>query len=70
MSNEAKQPVGVIETKRKIVFQGGQHLNLRNVTGFDSQGTYLRIKSDEGYVLVNPALVLYHIATVKGQIVS
>lgn len=69
MSNAVK-PEGVIETKRKIVFEGKTHLNLRNVTSFDGQGTYLRIKSDEGYILVNPEKVLYHIVTVKGEIVS
>jgi hypothetical protein len=70
MSDKAVQPAGVIETKRKIVFESGHHLNLRNVTDFNAQGTYLRIKSDEGYILVNPDKVLYHIATVNGAIVS
>lgn len=66
----AKKPEGVIEAKRKIVFASGNHLNLRNVTSFDGQGSYLRIKSDEGYILVNPKNVDYHICTIKGEIQS
>jgi hypothetical protein len=57
---KAKKP-SVIETKRKVVFASGNHLNLRNVTGFNSLGSYLRLTSDEGYVLINPDHVDYHI---------
>lgn len=49
----------VIEAKRKIVFAGGQQLNLRNVTRILTTGTWWRIWSDEGLSIVDPAKVLY-----------
>jgi hypothetical protein len=55
----------VIEKKRKIVFDNGDHLNLRNVTKINHMGTWLRIWSDEGFIILNPDRVLYHI--VDGQ---
>ena len=55
--------IEVQETKRKIVFASGNQLNLRNVTAFNADGTFLRIWSDEGYILVNTANVDYHIVT-------
>lgn len=59
----------VSEAKRKIVFQSGNHLNLRNVTAFNSSGTFLRIWSDEGYILVNTPNVDYMIVTPTGPTV-
>ena len=55
----------VIEKKRKVVFLDGQHLNLRNVTKINHMGTWLRIWSDEGFVLIDPNKVLYYI--IDGQ---
>lgn len=69
-TNTIGKSARVIESKRKIVFASGNHLNLRNVTAFNSQGSMLRLWSDEGYVLVNPQNVDYHIATVAGDVVS
>lgn len=51
----------VIEQKRKIVFAGGEQLNLRNVTKINHMGTWLRFWSDEGFIVVDPAKILYHI---------
>ncbi|MER9436678.1 hypothetical protein NKJ04_17445 [Mesorhizobium sp. M0618] len=62
--NEACKPkVGpkVLELKRKTVFKSGNHLNLRNVTEWDAKGTYVRLKCDEGYVLIREKSVDYHI---------
>jgi hypothetical protein len=53
----------VMELKRKIVFKDGSHLNLRNVRDFNPLGTYLRLWSDEGYILIREKSVLYHIIT-------
>ncbi|QPC44952.1 hypothetical protein HW532_20965 [Kaustia mangrovi] len=61
--NEAGE--AVIEQKRKIVFDNGDHLNLRNVTKINHMGTWLRFWSDEGFILVNPKRVLYYI--IDGQ---
>lgn len=55
----------IIEKKRKIVFTNGDHLNLRNITKINHMGTWLRIWADEGFILVDPAKVNYHI--IDGQ---
>lgn len=59
----------VSEAKRKIVFSSGNHLNLRNVTAFNSSGTFLRIWSDEGYILVNTPNVDYMVVTPTGPVI-
>lgn len=53
----------ILELKRKIVFKSGNHLNLRNVRGWDAMGTYVRIHCDEGYVLIREKSVDYHVIT-------
>lgn len=53
--------VAVNENRRTIVFTSGNRLDLHNVVWFDKSGTHLRLKSDEGYTIVNPDKVEYHI---------
>ena len=55
----------VNETLRRIVSKDGHELKLHNVTDVDTSGSWLRIQSEEGYVIVNPANVLAFI--VKGE---
>jgi hypothetical protein len=55
----------IMEQKRKVVFTNGDHLNLRNVTRINHLGTWLRIWSDEGFVILDPKKVLYYI--IDGQ---
>lgn len=55
----------VNETLRRIVSKDGHELKLHNVTEVDTSGSWLRIQSDEGYVIINPANVLAFI--VKGE---
>lgn len=55
----------VKEEARRIVSVHGAEKILHNVTGFDNSGSWLRIYSDEGYVLVNPNNTLMMI--VKGE---
>jgi hypothetical protein len=43
----------------------GHEVKLHNVTDVDTSGSWLRIQSDEGYVIINPANVLMYI--VKGE---
>lgn len=53
--------ISLNETRRTIVFDNGWRLDLHNVTSFDPSGTHLRIRAEEGFVIVNPARVLCHI---------
>jgi len=56
----SSQQVEVQESRRTIVFRDGQRLELSNVTAFNSSGTWLRIWSDEGFIILNTKLILYH----------
>jgi hypothetical protein len=62
------EPRAVNEATRTIEFLDGRSLALTNVTEVDNSGSYLRITADEGYVLVNPANVLYHIVPVEAKV--
>lgn len=55
----------VIEKKRKVVFTNGEQLNLRNVTKLNHMGTWMRIWSDEGFIILDPKKVNYYI--IDGQ---
>ncbi len=55
----------VKKTLRRVVSKDGHELRLHNVTDVDTSGSWVRLQSDEGYVLVNPANVLAFI--VKGE---
>lgn len=55
----------VNEIVRRVVSKDGHELKLHNVTDVDTSGSWLRIQSDEGYVIINPANVLAFI--VKGE---
>lgn len=59
--------VKVKEKKRTVVFMGGEKVIFHNVVWFDNSGTYLRLMTDEGYVLINTDKVLCHI--VDGNLV-
>jgi len=56
----SSQTVEVEEARRSIIFTDGQRLELSNVTAFNASGTWLRLWSDEGYIVVNPKKILYH----------
>ena len=57
--------ITVNEKVRRIVSKVGHELRLHNVTSLDISGSWVRLQSDEGYVLVNPQNVLAFI--VKGE---
>lgn len=59
--------IPVKETHRRIVSVNGHTQMLNNVTEFNNTGSWLRLKSDEGYVIVNPENVFLMI--VKGEVV-
>lgn len=50
----------VNEAKRVIRFKTGTKLTLTNVTGVSNDDTTIGLKCDQGFVIVNPAEVLYH----------
>jgi hypothetical protein len=55
----------VKETVRRVISTDGHEIRLHNVTSVDNSGSWLRIQSDEGYVIINPQNVLAFI--VKGE---
>lgn len=57
--------VKVNEKKRTVVFENGQRVIFHKVKWFDNSGTYLRLMTEEGYVLINTDKVLCHI--VEGE---
>jgi len=54
-SNQVK----VVEKRRAIYWKDGQISNFHNVKWFDSSGTWLRMESDEGYIIANPENINY-----------
>lgn len=55
----------VNETLRRIVSKDGHEVRLNNVTDVNVSGSWTRLQSDEGYVIVNPSNVLAYI--IKGE---
>ena len=51
--------ITVTETKRTVHFKGGERATFNNVTWFNADGSFLRIGSDEGYVLINTDNINY-----------
>jgi hypothetical protein len=58
--------IQVNETLRRIVSKDGHEIRLNNVKTVNVSGSWTRLESDEGYVIVNPANVLAYI--VKGEV--
>lgn len=56
----------VKEEFRRVVSKDGHELRLTNVTDVNTTGSWVRLQSDQGYVIVNPANVLAFI--VKGEV--
>lgn len=57
--------ITVDEAKRTIYFAGGERTTLKNVKWFNGNGSFLRLGSDEGYVLVNTKNINYMV--VEGE---
>ena len=55
----------VKETLRRVVSKDGHEIRLNNVKTVDTSGSWVRVESDEGYVIINPNNVLAFI--VKGE---
>ena len=53
--------IKVEEKRRVVVFRDNTRAIFHNVKWFNSDGSFLRIGCDEGYVLMNTANVLYMI---------
>lgn len=51
--------IEVNEKKRTIFFSGGKRAVFNNVKWFNANGSFLRLGSDEGYVLLNTANIDY-----------
>lgn len=48
----------VNETLRRVVSTSGHEIRLNNVKTLNTSGSWVRLESDEGSVIVNPANVL------------
>lgn len=57
--------IKVNETMRRVVSKDGHEIRMNNVKTLDTSGSWVRLDSDEGYVIINPANVLAFI--VKGE---
>lgn len=57
--------IKVNETMRRVISKDGHEIRLNNVKTLDTSGSWVRLDSDEGYVIINPANVLAFI--VKGE---
>lgn len=57
--------IKVNETMRRVVSKDGHEIRLNNVKNLDTSGSWVRLDSDEGYVIINPANVLAFI--IKGE---
>lgn len=55
----------VNEVLRRVISTHGHEIRLNNVKTVDVSGSWVRLESEEGYVIVNPANVLAFI--VKGE---
>lgn len=51
--------IQVNEKRRVIYFKDGSIANFYNVKWFNSSGSWLRMESDEGYILANPENINY-----------
>jgi hypothetical protein len=60
--------VEVSETKRTIYFKDGAKATFTNVTSFNSSGSYLRLVSDEGYIIINSDNINYMIVPAEARV--
>lgn len=64
--NSLTQKIEVNEQLRRVVSVSGHEQRLTGVKSLDNTGSWTRIESDQGYVIINNANVLMFI--VKGEI--
>lgn len=48
----------VNESLRRVVSKDGHEMRLNNIKDVNTSGSWIRIQSDEGYVIINPSNVL------------
>jgi len=53
----------VNEIKRVVRFENGTKKTFTNVTGVSNDDTTLGLQCDQGFVILNPAKILYHVIT-------
>lgn len=57
--------ITVDETERTVYFTDGAKATFKNVKWFNANGSFLRLGSDEGYVLLNTKNINYMV--VEGE---
>ncbi len=60
--------VEVDETSRTVYFKGGEKAKFTNVTAFNSSGSYLRLVSDEGYIIINSDNINYMVVPKEARV--
>jgi len=54
--------MNVVKEKTRVIrFDNGTKLTLHNVVGVSNDDTTLGLMCDEGFVIINPKKVLYHL---------
>ncbi len=59
----------VKESTRKVTFNTGKSITFTNVTNFNADGSWLRLECDQGYILLNPANILYMTIPIETKVV-
>lgn len=60
--------INVNEATRAVYFKDGAKAKFNNVTAFNSSGSYLRLVSDEGYVIINSDNINYMIVPAAARV--
>jgi hypothetical protein len=60
--------IEVTEAKRTVYFKDGARATFNHVTSFNASGSYLRLTSDEGYIILNSANINYMIVPTEARV--
>jgi hypothetical protein len=60
--------VTVNEARREIVFSGDVRRIFHDVTSFNASGSWLRLETREGYIVANPANILYMVVPSSARV--
>jgi hypothetical protein len=60
--------IAVEEAKRSVFFKDGAKATFNNVKWFNASGSYLRLGSDEGYVILNSSNINYMVVPEEARV--
>jgi len=61
--------IAVEEARRTVFFKDGAKATFTNVKSFNASGSFLRLVSDEGYIILNTANINYMIVPEEARVV-